>query len=117
MLMAYNQTLANQIREHLQGLNEIEEKEMMGGLAFMVKGKMCVGVWKDEMMCRVDPARQEELLEKTGCHIMDFTGKPMTGWLLVDQTGLKTIHDVSYWIGLALDYNRFAKASTKRKKN
>lgn len=114
--MAFNQTLANRIREHLQDLNDIEEKEMMGGLAFMVNGKMCVGVWKDELMCRVDPANQDELLEKTGCHIMDFTGKPMNGWLLIDETGLRNVQEVKYWIGLAMDYNRFAKASKTRKK-
>jgi len=54
--MAYNQTLANRIREQLQDLDGIEEKEMMGGLCFMLNDKMCVGIIKDEMMCRIDPA-------------------------------------------------------------
>ena len=57
--MAYNQTLANHIRELLQELEGIEEKEMMGGLTFMLNDKMCVGVIKDEMMCRIDPALYE----------------------------------------------------------
>lgn len=114
--MAYSQTLANRIREQLQEMEGIEEKEMMGGLAFMLNDKMCVGVIKDEMMCRVAPEKQEELLEKTGCRPMDFTGNPMKGWLLVDETGLRTIQDMNYWIGVAVDFNQYAKASKKRKK-
>ena len=115
--MAYSKTLANRIREQLQDLDGIEEKEMMGGLVFMLNDKMCVGVIKDEMMCRVDPEKQDELLEKDGCRQMDFTGKPMKGWLLVDETGIRTIPDMNYWIGIAVDFNQYAKASKKRKKN
>lgn len=115
--MAYNQTLANRIREQLQHLEDIEEKEMMGGLAFMLNGKMCVGVWKDDLMCRIAPEKQEEALEKTGCRVMDFTGKPMKGWLLIDESGIRTVQDMNYWIDLALDFNQFARASKKRKKS
>jgi len=68
--MAYNHILANRIREQLQHLEAIEEKKMMGGLCFMLNDKMCVGVFKDELMCRVDPAFYEEALEKTGCREM-----------------------------------------------
>ncbi len=114
--MAYNQTLANRIRELLQDLENVEEKEMMGGLAFMVNDKMCVGVWKDDLMCRIDPDQQEEALEKTGCRIMDFTGKPMKGWVLVDDSGIRNLNEMNYWMGLALEYNKYSKASKKRKK-
>jgi TfoX/Sxy family transcriptional regulator of competence genes len=113
--MAYNQTLANRIREQLQYLDVIEEKEMMGGLCFMLNDKMCVGVFKDELMCRVDPVFYEEALEKTGCHEMNFTGKPMKGWVLIEDSGMKTVADLNYWIGLAIDYNKHAKSSRKKK--
>jgi len=113
--MAYNQLLANRIREQLQELDGIEEKEMMGGLSFMLNDKMCVGVIKDEMMCRIDPALYEEALEKTGCHEMLFTGKPMKGWVMVEENGLQTIADFSYWIGLAVDFNQHAKSSKMKK--
>ena len=66
--MAYNQQLADRIREQLQDLENIEEKEMMGGLTFLLNGKMSVGIIKDEMMCRIDPALYDQSLEKTGCH-------------------------------------------------
>jgi len=113
--MAYNQSLANRIREQLQDLDGIEEKEMMGGLSFMLNDKMCVGIIKDELMCRVDPALYEEALEMTGCHEMDFTGRPMKGWVLIDDSGMKTVADLNYWIGLAVDYNKHAKSSKKKK--
>ena len=115
--MAYNQILADRIREQLQDLEGIEEKEMMGGLCFMLNDKMCVGIIKDEIMCRFDPALYEEVLEKTGCHEMDFTGKPMKGWVLIDDSGMKTVADLNYWIGLSVDYNKYAKSSKKKKKS
>jgi len=113
--MAYNQQLANRIREQLQDLEHIEEKEMMGGLSFLLNGKMCVGIIKDEMMCRIDPALYDESLEKTGCHEMVFTGKPMKGWVMIEETGMKSINDFKYWIQLALEYNQHAKSSKKKK--
>ena len=114
--MAYNLLLGNRIRELLQDLEGIEEKEMMGGLSFMLNGKMCVGIIKDEMMCRIDPALYEEVLEKTGCHEMLFTGKPMKGWVMIEESGLQTVGDFNYWFGLAVDYNQHAKSSKKKKK-
>ena len=57
--MAYNEKLANRIRERLGEVRKVKEKEMMGGLTFMVNDKMCVGIIKDEIMCRIDPNLQE----------------------------------------------------------
>ena len=113
--MACNQILANRIREQLQDFASIEEKEMMGGLCFILNDKMCVGVFKDELMCRVDPAVYKEALEQKGCHEMDFTGRPMKGWVLTDESGMKTIADLNSWIGLAIDYNKHAISSKKKK--
>ncbi len=113
--MAYNQQLANRIREQLQELEGIEEKEMMGGLCFMLNDKMCVGIVKDELMCRMDPALYEEALEKTGCHEMDFTGRPIKGWVLVGEEGMKNVTDLQYWIRLAIEYNKHAKSSKTKK--
>jgi TfoX/Sxy family transcriptional regulator of competence genes len=74
--MAYDEKLAARIRERLVHLPNVAEKEMMGGLTFMVNDKMCVGIIKDELMCRVDPSLHEALIEKQGCRTMDFT-KPL----------------------------------------
>jgi TfoX/Sxy family transcriptional regulator of competence genes len=114
--MAYNEKLANRIRERLADLPDIEEKQMMGGLVFMYNEKMCVGIIKDDLMCRVDPAIHEQLVEKTGCRTMDFTNRPMMGYVLIDESGMRTKKDFDYWIGLALDFNQYAKASKKKKK-
>jgi TfoX/Sxy family transcriptional regulator of competence genes len=114
--MAYNLKLANRIREALQNLPNIEEKEMMGGLTFMVNDKMCVGIIKDEMMCRIDPNFHETAIEKTGCRTMDFTKRPMKGYVMVDDIGMKTKKEFDYWINLSLEFNKKAKSSKKKKK-
>lgn len=113
--MAYSEKLANRIRESLQRHENVEEKEMMGGLTFMVNDKMCVGIIKDELMCRIDPDFHENAIEKTGCRTMDFTRRPMKGYVMVDATGMKSKKEFDYWIDLALDFNKKAKSSKKRK--
>jgi TfoX/Sxy family transcriptional regulator of competence genes len=113
--MAYDEKLANRIRERFEDLPDVEEKKMMGGLTFMYNGKMCVGVMKDELMCRIDPELHDTLVEKTGCRTMDFTNRPMIGYVLIDETGMKSKKDFDYWIDLALDFNKRAKASKKKK--
>ena len=113
--MAYNQKLADRIRERLTETKKLKEKEMMGGLTFMVNDKMCIGIIKDEMMCRIDPDMQEDALSKIGCRIMDFTGRPMKGYVMVDETGMKSKKDFDYWIGLCLEFNRKAKSSKKKR--
>jgi TfoX/Sxy family transcriptional regulator of competence genes len=87
---------------------------MMGGLTFMYNGKMCLGIIKDEMMCRIDPELHEVEIGKTGCRTMDFTNRPMICYVLIDETGMKSRKDFEYWINLALEFNKKAKASKKR---
>jgi TfoX/Sxy family transcriptional regulator of competence genes len=113
--MAYNKKLAARIREGLKEVRKVKEKEMMGGLTFMVNDKMCIGIIKDEMMCRIDPALQEAALERTGCRIMDFTGRPMKGYVMVDDNGMKSKKDFDFWIEMCLDFNKKAKSSKKKK--
>ena len=113
--MAYSEKLANRIRERLADLPIVVEKEMMGGLTFMVDNKMCVGIIKDELMCRIDPEIHQTEIEKTGCRTMDFTKRPMKGYVMIDDTGMKTKKEFHYWINLALDFNKRAKSSKKKK--
>lgn len=113
--MAYNEILADRIRERLQSLENVEEKKMMGGVAFMVNDKMCVGVIKDELMCRIDRADHEMAVEKHGCRTMDFTHRPMIGYVLIEENGMKTKSDFDYWIDLSLEFNKKAKSSKKNK--
>ena len=81
----------------------------------MLNGKMCVGVVQDEMMCRVGPDVYDEALEKKGCREMVFTGKPMKGYVFVNEEGWKTSKDLNYWIDLCVVFNKNAKASKKKK--
>ena len=114
--MAYDEKLAGRVRVALTSQKKTEEKKMMGGLTFMVNNKMCVGIWKNELMCRIDPEVYEEALSKKGCHKMEFTGRPMKGFVLVGGEGIKTARQLDYWIQLALAYNKKAKASKRSPK-
>lgn len=113
--MSYNEQLSHRIRESLMHVNKVEEKVMFGGLCFMVNDKMCIGVVKDEIMCRIDPDIYDEVLEKPGCRPMDFSGKSMKGFVFVDEYGIKNKKDLDYWIQLCLQFNPKAKASKKKK--
>jgi TfoX/Sxy family transcriptional regulator of competence genes len=107
--MAYNEKLANRIRELISKTHKItEEKKMFGGLCFMVDNKMCIGVEQERIMVRLDPAIYDEALEMQGCHPMDFTGKPMRGYVFVDADSLTTQKKLAHWVDLALDYNAVA---------
>lgn len=115
--MAYNEKLADRVREMIAFTHKnVEEKAMFGGLCFMVNDKMCVGVESERMMVRLDPAKYEEVMEKEGCKPMDFTGRVMKGYVFVDIAALNTKKKLEYWIILALEYNKIAKASKKKKK-
>lgn len=112
--MAYNETLAQRVRETLATQRQVEEKKMMGGLTFMVNGKMCVGILDEDLMARLDPAVYETALTKKGCRKMNFTGRPMKGFVFINPEGTKRQADLAYWLGLALDFNKRAKASKKK---
>ncbi|MEP7375409.1 MAG: TfoX/Sxy family protein [Chitinophagaceae bacterium] len=114
--MAYNQNLADRTREIISITHKkVEEKRMFGGLCFIVNEKMCVGVEKDRLMVRLDPARFDEVIEKEGCKPMDFTGKVMKGFVFVDIRALNTKTALEYWIKLTLEYNKIVKVSKKKK--
>ena len=112
--MAFDEKLVDRIRESLVDAKKVEEKNMFGGVCFMVDGKMCIGVVKDEMMCLIDPEMDASVLEKNGCRKMDFTGKPMKGYVFVAHEGMKTKKAFEYWVDLCLEFNSKAKASKKK---
>ena len=114
--MAYNEKLADRIRESIAHVPKIEEKKMFRGLTFMVNGKMCVCVSGEEMLCRFDPALQETVAEKNGFRAMIMKGREYKGFGYVSQEAIKSKKDFDYWINLCLEYNSKAKASKKKKK-
>ena len=88
---------------------------MMGGLAFMLNNKMCVGIVKDQLMARVGPENYARCLSRAGCHEMNFTGRPMNGYVFVDGEALDRDKELDYYLDLAVEFNPMAKASKKKK--
>jgi len=112
--MAYNERLAERIRLALSGVRNVQEKKMFGGIAFLVNGKMCVGVDKQEMMVRCDPEMTDKLLTRKGVRVFDLTGRPMRGWLLVGGDEALGKKDLERWIGIAMDANKKANRTKKK---
>lgn len=108
--------LAARIGEILKAKRiRFEAKRMMGGIAFMVEKKMCVGTAKNLLMVRFDPALHDEVLASPGAGPMDFTGRPMRGYAFVKPAALKKNAVLASWLELALDFNPRATSSKKKK--
>jgi TfoX/Sxy family transcriptional regulator of competence genes len=115
--MAYKEDLALRAKEVLASRGiPVEEKKMFGGLCYMVDDKMLLGIEQNRLMVRLDPARANEVLKLEGCRPMDFTGRPMKGFVFVDPAVLVTRQQFEYWLDLALEYNRVAPRSKKKQK-
>ena len=115
--MAYDELLEKRIREFFdRKRTKHEAKRMMGGLCFMVKGKMCVGVEKNRLMARVGPDAYEDALTRKGCRPMNFTGRPMRGFVFVEPEGLASEGELASWLELALAYNPAAKKSARKRR-
>ncbi|NND07184.1 MAG: TfoX/Sxy family protein [Saprospiraceae bacterium] len=121
--MAFDQWLADRLRMTLSEKNiSFQEKKMMGGLCFMVDDKMCFGIHTDKntkapiMMARVGPEAAEAALIRPHCLPMEFTGRPMKGFVTITSEGLDQDEDLSYWVNLCLAYNPLAKRSKRKKK-
>lgn len=115
--MAYDEFLAERIRRVFKDKGvEVEEKKMMGGICYLVDDKMCAGIIKDSLMARIGPERYDEAMKIKGCKPMDFTGRPMKGFVYVEADGIDMENDLAEWIQRCLDYNPIAKSSKKKKK-
>jgi TfoX/Sxy family transcriptional regulator of competence genes len=112
--MARNENLEARVRHALAGVPNVAEKKMFGGMAFMVAGKLCVAAGDDELMFRIDPTLHETLVETHGCGEMLRNGKAIKGYVNVAEPALKSNKELDYWIGLALAYNKNAKATPKK---
>ena len=105
--MAYDEHLADRIGKILHNKHVLYiEKKMMGGLTFMINDKMCVGIVKNELMARIGKDKQEDALKKPGCRPMDFTGKPMKGYVFLEPGAIDLDSELEYWIDLSLEFNK-----------
>jgi TfoX/Sxy family transcriptional regulator of competence genes len=111
--MAYDEKLADRVREALVDVPKVIEKKMFRGVTFMVDDKMCVSVSGNELMLRLDPDLTEKLVEEGGTRPMVHGGKHMKGFIYISPERFKNQKDFEHWIQLALKFNPKAKSSKK----
>lgn len=114
--MAYDELFADRIRKQLAEKKAgFYEKKMFGGLCFMVDDKMCLGIIKNKLMVRIDPEDQEQFLAEENVRQMDFTHRPMNGFLYVEPEGTDLDEDLEKWVDRCLSFNPKANSSKKKK--
>ena len=96
--MSYDRALADRVRRRIGDRPDLVEKEMFGGLAFLIDGRMSVGVAGDELMVRVGKEAHDAFVSRPGARIMDFTSRPMRGWIAVAPAGFASDADLDVWI-------------------
>jgi TfoX/Sxy family transcriptional regulator of competence genes len=112
--VAYDEELADRMRELLAGESGLTEKKMFGGLAFLIGGNMAVAASSQGgVLVRVDPARSDRLVATTNAHLMEMRGLKMQGWLHVDLDDVRTKRQLAKWVGLGSSYARSLPAKGK----
>ena len=102
--MPYDSVLAERMRPYLLPRAGVSEKAVFGGIAFLLHGNMCCGIWKDLLVIRLSVEDGAKALEKPHVRVMDITGRPMKGWLFVEPMGCKKDSDLYPWIDKALEF-------------
>jgi TfoX/Sxy family transcriptional regulator of competence genes len=103
--MAYDEHIADRIRKAMQGNPDVQVKTMFGGIVFMVRGHMAIGVNKSDLMVRVGKPFHDEAIGQPHARTMDFTNKPMKGYVFVNPDGYQSDADLQAWIDRALRFN------------
>lgn len=105
--MAYNEELAELVRQAIKGVKGVKEKKMFGGIAFMANDRMLIGVDKNDLIIRCEKEETDRLLKKKGVRVFDLSGgRPMKGWLLVGPDATRSARGLSDWIEFAIEDNR-----------
>ncbi|TND10530.1 MAG: hypothetical protein FD123_172 [Bacteroidetes bacterium] len=113
--MAYDELLAKRISSAFKTMRvKTEEKKMFGGICYMIQDKMCCGIVKEDLMLRVSHEQYELLLKKPNVRPMDFTGKPMKGFLYVNQKAFPSEKALCDWIAFAVDFVKTNPAKKKK---
>jgi TfoX/Sxy family transcriptional regulator of competence genes len=102
--MAFDEALAERIRKQLARRANLEEKKMFGGIGFLLKGNLLVGVWKESLIVRLSPEESQEALKEAHVREFDITGRPMKGWVLVAPEGVATDEQLKDWIQRAVKF-------------
>src|SRR5712691_3577603 len=100
--MAFDEALAERIRQRLARRKNVEEKKMFGGIGFLLNGNMLVGVWKDSLIVRLSEEQGEDALLEPHVKVFDITGRAMKGWVLVAPQGIEEDGQLKQWIQRAV---------------
>ena len=102
--MPYSEKLASRIREALAAEKRVREIKMMGGLCFMLRGHMVCGVLREDLIVRVGAERQADALARPHARPMDFTGRPLRGFIFVDKAGFRSRAALDSWLRPAIQF-------------
>jgi TfoX/Sxy family transcriptional regulator of competence genes len=102
--MPYSESLAERIRQALGRRKDIDEKKMFGGVGFLLKGNMLVGVWQTSLIARIGPDEYNDALKKAHVREFDITGRPMKGWVMVEPDGIEQDRHLTDWIERATKF-------------
>ncbi len=112
--MAYDEGLAERIREYFQSRSDVVEKKMFGGLCYIVSQHMCCGIVKETLMARVGADNYDSSLGKKHVSEMDFTGKAMKGMIYVSPEGVETDSELAEWLNLCIEFVESLPAKKKK---
>lgn len=102
--MAYDEGVAERVRSVLDGHAGVSEQRSFGGLAFLLNGNMCCGVLNDELVVRVGPDAYDDAVTRSHARPMDFTGRPMRGWVYVAPDGFSEDAELDGWVVLGVEF-------------
>jgi hypothetical protein len=102
--MVLDETLATRIRKVLGTRAGLMEKRMFGGLAFLLRGNMCVGVHGSDMIVRLAPEETDAALAERHVRVFDLTGRPMKGWVLVESAGVESDAALERWVERGVNF-------------
>src|SRR5262245_41028037 len=102
--MPFDESLAARIRQGLARKKGVTEKKMFGGIGFLLNGNLCVGVWKESLIVRIDPDDYESALREPHVRPFDITGRPMQGWVLVGPEALRDNAALKEWLQRAVSF-------------
>ncbi len=102
--MAFDEQLADRVRDLIVGHGEVSERKMFGGIGFMVSGNMAVGVIGEELIVRLDPEDAEDAISEPGVRKFDFTGRPMRGWIFVAARATADDDALASWVEAGAGY-------------
>lgn len=103
--MAYDEGLAQRVREMIEGQPMLDEKKMFGGIGFMIEGNIACGVLNDDLIVRVGTQDYQTSLNKKYCKEFDITGRAMKGWVMVQPGGYETDQALKAWVGKGIRFS------------